>query len=114
MFRLDHDQLEEHEVHVQRNRLETVGPIVVVLVLFFAQRILFLASGLPQATGIAFVTTVVFVVAWIVMRRRMRRIKMAKTQLLRKELGELEKQEHALRAEVARQTGQFDRWEVKE
>ena len=98
----------------RRYSFEVLGPISVVLAVLVALRFLFGVSGVPQAPVSAIIGTVLFVVAWILLRNRARRQKFQKVRDLRGTLHELEEQEFSLRYEEAKKSGQLDRWETKE
>lgn len=96
------------------HRVDVLGPLALVLLVFVTARLGLGALGLAWATPAAVGITALAVLGWIMWRAWRQRRLADKHLSLSQQLHDLKEQEFQLRLKEARMNGQLDRWSKSE
>ena len=111
MFHFGTNKERRETALTRENGFEVIGVVALIALLLLGFLALFHTLYVPYAPTFAIIVTALLIAGWITLRARRRREQLNKAVELRSKLSALEAQEFALKYELAKRSGQLDRWE---
>ena len=111
MFSFGSNSETQEPVMARRHSFDVLGPLCVVVFLYFVFAMILAGWGTPYVRFVAVIPTLGILGMWWLFRTHSRRRSRDRTLKLRQQLHDLKQKEFELRFEEAKLSGQFKGWD---